>query len=1357
MKRKILRYIVTILFSVIVALSISSGKIYGADEKSSAEKQAEKQVEQELKDEYSLKGLRDKMNGTKALNDKIEEGKEKGNKEYKDAKKAEKTKTAKNKSYATVLFKDSKKNQKLMYYNKQTGTKAPTVQSKIKDNTHNEDEAIKYASFLNSLDAWNLYNVSSTQQDSITNLFIAFIKGCYGTVLLACFKLLTGLEALKNLFADMMDQLNVFKYITEGGSFPKDSPFYFLNWVLNIYHKLTTLAKVLLACFMGWIAFMLASGAGKARNRGSYAKNNGLKVIYAIVAMVIAAVFASLSITVATDMLRNSDGASTDAVEKIPRGMIVDSRQYIDNSLTDIKGKKGAEGTNDGYVLNHAEGFPTTPEKVNNDLPTKKLVNYMNTNNDDELAEKLDGGTLLYNWAYSVNLNANDISTMYELSQKNGEKNNQNYLAFKLAPQTDGVKLTGGKEFFSTELKDAEVSSSSLAGNTGLGVFLNGLKMGAIILTITGIILTLYFAIFVGFINAIKDFFINVSFSQMGMYQAFFGVFITGAMLILGIQLTLFLMQIVPDAILAVDESFTNQLNNYDKFDGSVKQLLQTVVTILALWLIVGLVWKVKKGVMKLVSEFFNRILDGMNPEGSIAGGSRADKRALENALNSNLAGQELSEGIANDPYGAAKNGIGSTVGGIKKGYKSLKDMQSKDDKEEQSVMSLMKNDEENANGLNDEKSSEFSGTASSTSDDSDDVDANSEELERDINEGIQNLEDTSEQGVYRNLNERDESIANATNEFEQLNENQQELQSAKEDLANLKASGAPEEEIAAAEQRVTNAEQAYDTQLGKSQEAQRMLSRSGAGIEDIGASKAQAMQDYHEASDEIESAEQKVVDLTSEREEMEALGASQPQLAQADNKLNKAKDELLIGKEKQKLAQQAYESNVINPTAEKEARTSLVEAQDGQITAERELEQASSNGNLTTEEHTTLQNAASSLGGEVHTMKEQIDEQVRSGEAKQTAIQHMKENNGNAFSPNDIAIQQKELQNAEQKVANIQTQYEKAQMNPSNNSQRMEMLNNELSNAKANHSNLQVASQAINKGENVGGAIQAQQQVMTQAYDKKVQAEKALEKLEIQDKSGATTDRSEMKQAVAQVKQTQAAYSNAGRVMSGLYATNSVGATKVPEVKLQELESDNSNSLNGFYEQQKDVGGVQNTIGKLEKGGHADIKETHAISQFQKQARRKASEKVKRANDRYRDLQQKIAKMKKLEQNGVHVKPQVERYQSSLRQTKSDLDNAKQQEEHLTTQGFSINSVGNTMKNNYSSSKDKVKEMSELVGERKKSHQNILKTGGLSKDQLDKYKEQLSDEREKSQSDMEQFSRERESKVASIKKGFEV
>lgn len=1330
MRQKILKYIVTSIPAILMAFVIF-GHITYADE---------------VDDDNSIKGMYDKASGKKALDDKIDKTKEDANPKYKAQKRTQKTKEAKDNAFAKILFNDAKKNQKIFYFNEQTGTNTQTVESKINKYTGNKAEATKYASFLYSLNHWNLYSVSSTQQDTVMDWIVAIIKGIYGTVLLGCFWLLRGLEALKNLFANLIDYLNIWKYITGGGKMPDSNPLHILNPVIDIYHKLTAFFKVILALFMGWIAFRLVTGVGKARNRANYFKNNGLKVLYAFLAMALAASFASLALSISADMLKNSKGASTSAVEKIPRGMIIDTRQYIDNSLKKTKGKKGADGTNDGYVLNHDKGFPETPKQVSENIPTKELVEYMNTDDSSEVADKLNGETLISHWAYSNKLNSNDITTMYGLNTDANKKNNMKFLQFKLDPQEDGVKVTGGKEFFGTELKDAEVSSATLAGNSGAGVFLNALKMGAIILTITAVVVTLYLAIFTGVANAMKDFFVNVSFSQMGAYQAFFGIIITAIMLLLGIGMTVFLIQLFPNIVLYLDEEFTKELNKYS-FDGQLKQLLQTAVTIFVLWYATKLIYKVRKGVMTFISEWFSRILETMNPEGAISG-SRADRQALENAVGANLYGQEYAEGIADDPYEAMKNGVSS-------GVQSVKDLKNKGQEKYQSVRDLMVGKGENGDEETEKASSQFSGRVRGRNSGDSDVDAQSEELDKDLNEGIENLEDTSERGVANNLEEQEKSIANATDEFEKLNGTQQELQDAKDDLAELKRQDAPQEEISAAERRVADAEQAYNGQLGKSQEAARILSRSGASIEDIGQSKAQAMQDYHEASDDIETSEQKLADLNAEREDMEAFGATQPQLAKMDKRINQVKDELVMGQNKQKLAQKAYEANVNNPNVEKEARNDLLKAQESQVSAEREYQEAVQHGNLTNEEQDRLQGAASALSGDIKNTKSAIDKQIKSGEAKQNAVKVMKENNGTAFTTQDVQTHQQEIERTAQNVNQLQKQYDEAITSPRPSQEHVASIGSSLTTASQTLDNMKITNQAMNTGSNVSQAIKSQRQVMTQSYENKVNAEQKMKDLQAQANAGAVTDRTQVKEIETEVQQTTAAYNNANRVMAGLQAVKSVGRVNVPTEDLNNIETSTTQDLKALYDKQQSVDKVKDTADKLNSGDTADIRETHSLSQFQKEARRKASEKVREANERYQDLQQKIAKLKKAGQNGVAVEPQINRYKASLRETKSQLDRAKSKEEFITSQGFNINSVGNTMKSNIRDSKAKMQASSELVNERKTQHDNILKTGGHTNEQLDKYKQQVEKDKQTSETNLHQLIRERSERAASAKKNM--
>lgn len=1325
MGRKFSKYIVSMI-SVIMLITVLGGHIAEADS---------------IDDDYSIKGMYDKVTGKKDLEKTLEKSKEEVDPAYKEKKKKEETKKSKNSSYAKILFKDAKKNQKLMYYKAQTGTKAPTVESKIAEDTHNAAEGENYASFLYSLSHWNLYNVASTQQDSIFDFLTSCIKAVYGSILIGCLYLLTGLEALKTMFANIIDYMNIWKYITVGGELPEDNPLHILNPVIEVYNKLTVFFKIILAIFMGWIAVRLVTGVGKARNRATYFKNKGMKVVYAILAMTLAASFASLALSIASDMLKSSEGASTSVADKIPKSMIVDTHQYIDNSLKKTKGKKGAEGTNDGYVLNHDKGFPTSYDQVQNNLPTKELIEYMNTDGNQEISDKLDGLTLLKRWTFSNTMNANDISTMYDLNTDPKPDNNFKFLHFKLDPQEDGVKLTGGKEFFGTELKDAQISSASLAGNTGFGVFLNAIKMGAIIITITVVVVTLYLAIFTGVVNAFKDFFVNVSFSQVGAYQAFFGVAITAIMLLLGIGVSIFLVQLFPNIVLYLDDAFTQELNNYD-FSGHLKQMLQTLITLFVLWWATKLVYMSRKGIMTFVSEWFSRILETMNPEGAI-GSSRMDKQALDNAVASNLYGQEAAENFAENPYGATQDFA-------EKGVQSVRDLQDKGRDKLQSVRDSMNGvDEENQD---ERKSMQFNGHAKGTTDDNNDIEGQTDELKQDIDEGIGNLESTSQHDVANNLGDQEKSIANATTEFEKLKGAQKELQDAESSLEALKQADAPQEEILAAEQRVADAERAYNSQLGRSQEASRALSRSGASIADIGRSKAQSMHDYHEASHDIESSEQELADLMEEREDMEAFGASQSQLTEMDKRINQAKDKLSMNKYRQNLAQKAYEANVSNPVVEQAARNELLEAQEEHVSARRNYQQALDNGNLSTEESATLQKAASSLSEEVSSTQSHIDSQIESGEARQNAINFMKGNNGAAFTNYDYQAQQQELQRAEETVKQLQTQYDEVLSSPSPNHDQLTDISQAITSAKTNYDNMQIANQAMQSGSNISHAIKSQEQIISQAYNDKVNAEQKMKTLQEQASAGSVTDRTEINEVEAELKQTASTYNNASRVLAGLQAVQSVGRINIPKADLNIMDTNNSNNLDELYNKQKEVADVQTTVGKLSNGGTASIGETYALSQFQKEARRKASEKVKESIDRYNDIQKKIAKLQQASQSGVAVNHQMSRYKASLRETKTQLDRARNKEAFITSQGFNINSIGNTMKDNIKASKEKMEEVQKIVNDRKLNHDTILKTGGQTYNQLENYKRQIEKDKETAENNVQQLIRERTQKASAAK-----
>ncbi|WP_281512540.1 hypothetical protein, partial [Mammaliicoccus vitulinus] len=215
--------------------------------------------------------------GQKELKDSInkdsEKFKEETFKDYKKNKAENLTNKAKEKAYATILFKDEDKNDTLMYYKAQTNAGAPTVEGKMEKATNDKAEGTKYASFLNSLYSWNLYKTYTNQAEVGGSIPIKGLKMVFGVFILAAMYLMSGIDKLLEVFANLFDYLNIFQYIAnEKGQIPEDNAFSFLNPVVHFFKQLTTIAKLLIAIFFGWVAFRLVTGIGKARARGYYFK-----------------------------------------------------------------------------------------------------------------------------------------------------------------------------------------------------------------------------------------------------------------------------------------------------------------------------------------------------------------------------------------------------------------------------------------------------------------------------------------------------------------------------------------------------------------------------------------------------------------------------------------------------------------------------------------------------------------------------------------------------------------------------------------------------------------------------------------------------------------------------------------------------------------------------------------------------------------------------------------------------------------------------------------------------------------------------------------------------------------------------
>lgn len=1246
--------------------------------------------------------------GNKELDDKVDDLRAKEDKNYAGTRKKNKLDEAQKQSYAAVVFNDEKANDTIYYYNKQTKAKVPTVESKIEEKTSNKKVAKEYATFLNSLHNWNLYSVNTTISDQGLGFLGSVFKVGYGVIILICYVILKILDSLYGLFADLLNQINLFKYLDNGtASLTKNSPLYSIKPLLDGYNKIGVLGKIIMAVFLGYIAFRVATGFGKASNRASFFKSHMARAVMAIIAAATAATIASMSISITSDIVNDTEGAGTSTIEDIPKNYIIDNSRYIDNSLSKINGKKGAEGTNNGYVLNHNHLFPKNPTELKNNVPSPELVEYMNTDNDSKNAEKIDGISLFKSWVFATTVNANDISSLYELN-KNKDKQNFKALMFKMAPQEMGVKLKGGKEFFGSELKDAEIHTANLAGNSGVGVFLNAIKLGVLVMLITFISVTLFWSVVVGAAVAIKDFIKNVTLSPLLFIQCFFGVLITAALLPLGAYISKILIKFFPQVVLAIDKSSTQYINNNVSMDGIAKQLIQTIALIILAIVLTTVTLAVKKGVMEAVGNGISKVLEVMNP--SVGTANSADKQALKNSLDGNLAGHDTATDISKNPFGAAKDGMDN-----------VKDFFKKDKKNEEEENALLANQ-------NEENDKEFEGKAS-TGVEGDN--AEGDDIQQDIDEGLEKLNDTTDEGVMNNIEEQEQNLENAEDEFNKLEGKQNELDDAESELAQLKETNAPQEEIEAAEEKVANAGHALDEQLGNSQAANKKLTQSGIGLDELENNREQAMKDYHNANDEIESAEKELYGLNQEKEEMEAYGASSEQIQEKEDKINQVKNGLKLSETKRDLAQKAYQADIKNPESEQLLRNDIVSAQEEKFNAEQNLDSAAKTGNLSSEEYGKLQNAAFTLDEDVNNIGEGIHRKINQGIATNHAIKHLRNNDYNAFSDNDISTQQSQLDNVKTNITKLEERYNDISGDASAPQEHIVDVQESLNREKENYENMLKTNQAISTGRNLSDAIRGQQAVVSNAHERKQSLEQTLKVYEERDLQGVPTDRDTRKDIEVKYKEANTAFENSERIMSGLQTVQSMGKNKATEQELGSIESNNNVSLENLYKERENVQGVQSTIGKLKNGESVNMRETGHLYQTQKTARRSAADKTNQANNRLKAAKEKIEKLKNDEKNGVHVKQQLERWRKNMEDSKRDLENAKNKETSISSEGFNINSIGITMKQNLSDAIQNVETVKTKVTKLKSEHENMLKTGGVSKDQLNNYRKEVEKKKE--------------------------
>lgn len=183
-------------------------------------------------------------------------------------------------------------------------------------------------------------------------------------------------------------------------------------------------------------------------------------------------------------------------------------------------------------------------KRCKNKIPTKNLVNYLNTGNSDG-KDTPSGKDLVWKWMTGDTFTADDVDSMYSLSKddKSGwwafwENDEKRAFQFKLAYGPDSVKTFDGKDPFSLDLNGVSIQSASLAGNGPMGIALNGIKMSTVVVGTTFVCVTLILSIFLALIKSLGLIVSNLGLASFGSPQGFL-VFLQQSLCLVSVGLVL--------------------------------------------------------------------------------------------------------------------------------------------------------------------------------------------------------------------------------------------------------------------------------------------------------------------------------------------------------------------------------------------------------------------------------------------------------------------------------------------------------------------------------------------------------------------------------------------------------------------------------------------------------------------------------------------------------------------------------------------------------------------------------------------------------------------------------------------------
>lgn len=1268
----------------------------------------------------------------------------------KDEKKTKKDKDTK-KSYASMLFDETDKNQSMMYFKDQTKANVPTVESTIGKEA-DKQIGTEYAAYLNTLGKWNLYNTFTSQLDAGIGIVGKLIRFSVGVVILGCLYIMDGIDGLLQITADLVGYLNIFNYLVDDtGNIPKSNPLHVLQPLVDLYKEFNLLAKIFIAILLGWILFRVAI-LGTRVPKGRYLGRNLSKVLIAILAISTVPLALSAFFGVFSDMIKSDDGYAKSTVDDVPSRYIVDNRSYIDNSLTTLKGKKNNASLNGGFVLLHDHpDMPKNHQDVNNKIPTKGLVNYLNTGNTSG-EDSPSGKTLVWKWMTGDTFTADDVDSMYSLSKddKSGwwalwENDEKRAFQFKLAYGPDSVKTFDGKDPFSLDLNGVSIQSASLAGNGPMGVVLNGIKMGTVVVGTTFVCVTLVLSIFAALIKSMGLIGSNLGLASLGSPQGFFGILATIIMLMVSWISALMILPLYSSITDQIDTLMTDGINNQFDMGGLGKQTISTAGVVFTQWFCAIFALKGRGALMNGIEDFFKSVIDrinsyaGIRPSGKNKGAealnqmNNADKAGYQNNLDRMTAPISNSrDALAGLPASAMS--YGSDM--LDKANKSIKDATS------EAGRTGIGKAKEAANNLKNRMTSDEEVNES---------DSQGSDIKDQFDKGFNAMSKTGVGDMKKNLDDQDKAVDKAQDSQQELDNAKQGLQDAKDHYDELKDSGASKTDLMQAQDDIDKAQDRYDKALANSQSAARNMAGTGVSAESIAEGKKSTADDFKQANRDVANAKNDLESLREERQQMEEDNASAEELAGIDKDINQAEDRLATAQDRQALAKAAYGASIGNAQQEKDGRNDLVAARQAEREAERNVASAQTTGNLSPKEQDTVRRTAGAMSDSVNALKNNAQKDLSKAETARGALAYMANNHNQAFTGTDKEDYASFVDQVGSSVNDAKQQLAESKKNGATKSQ-ISALSQRVMDANKLQAGAQTVMEAINSGHVSDQAITAQQQIVENVAQELGQAQQEMASLNQASGNGETISRGTFNRVQSNLDSASQRMNVANKALSSLHAMKAAGTNQLSGSQMEQAQQRVEQQIQDAQTQHATLDDASNAINHVNTGGTITRDNLMKIVSGQKMVQNAAASTADGKREEFNRIGQRLSSLKSQLSNGKPVGHEVQRMQNNYDRVEQELTQAENQDKAVRTSGQTFRKAGRTMISNLESAQEDLKVKQEVKATRENNYSELLKTGGYTKEQFTDFKKDIGNEKESLNANGKNHARERQNRLSKIK-----